>query len=749
MQVQADQIWVRRNRVREIFAFLKTLIPGLLLCLSVSSSAAQTNAKNVLVLYSFADRHDFSAFNDLKAGLERVISEPLNFYVENLEGRRFDDEVYKKYLTETLRNTYRGVRLDIVIAENDPALEFALSHREDLFPGIPIVFYDVDDFRIVGQDTWPGVTGVTAPVDVQGTIDLALHVNQDTNAVAVMIGNSPYERYWLGRIHSELLRYQGKVQEIDLVGLSPSQLLERVTALPRQTVVLFQMDRQESAEPAVGTYTLLTWIADRWPTYCVTAWYCVTHGGIGGDSYDGYRQISLLAQQFKLVLSGKQPENVPIVHDSWHRFHGNWQAIRHWHIPESALPAGSVILYRPPSFWEQYRRYVIAAAVVIALLLLLVIGLLWERARKLKAEAHLRESEKRFRVMADTTPSLVWMCDPQGKITYLNERRVAFTGRDPDAGFSDLWTTYIHPDDQKNVLDVVSHALETRRPFTNEYRLRRSDGVYRWMLDVASPRVNGDRSFAGFISSGVDVTDQKLAQQALEKVSGQLIEAQENERRRIARDLHDDICQRLALLSMELDQANRSANESADVAKQRISEIRQHCAEIAGDVQSLSHELHSSRLDYLGIVAAISGFCHEFSQQHEVSIEFAHKDVPTDLPRDISLCLFRVAQEALHNAVKYSGVSQYAVELRATAEEIQLVVSDAGAGFDVEATQGSRGLGLVSMQERVHLVQGRLHVESEPGKGTKILAVVPLTNGKEGYSEGRGIEESKSVVGAA
>src|ERR1700758_1449571 len=165
---------------------------------------------------------------------------------------------------------------------------------------------------------------------------------------------------------------------------------------------------------------------------------------------------------------------------------------------------------------------------------------------------------------------------------------------------------------------------------------RRSQIARRFPMNTgcAGSMVLNDGWFAGFIGSAIDVTDQKVAQQALEKVSGQLIEAQENERRRIARDLHDDICQRLALLSMELDQANRSANESGEVTKQRLKEIRQHCSEIAGDVQSLSHALHSSRLDYLGIVAAIRGFCHEFSKQHEVSIEFTDRDVPADLPRE-------------------------------------------------------------------------------------------------------------------
>jgi signal transduction histidine kinase len=188
---------------------------------------------------------------------------------------------------------------------------------------------------------------------------------------------------------------------------------------------------------------------------------------------------------------------------------------------------------------------------------------------------------------------------------------------------------------------------------------------------------------------------------------------------------------------MEIEQANRSSNAPAMAAKERLEEIRKHCSEIAGDVQSLSHQLHSSKLDYLGIVAAIRGFCSEFSKQHEVSIAFRDRNVPGNLHKDVSLCLFRVAQEALHNALKYSGVSEFSVEISGMTEEIRLLVRDAGVGFDVEEVRTNRGLGLVSMQERVHLVHGIFSLESQPGRGTAVLVVVPFAveNGSapEGY----------------
>ena len=370
-------------------------------------------------------------------------------------------------------------------------------------------------------------------------------------------------------------------------------------------MVLFQLRPDDFTQPAVDPIDILAAVAQRLPTYSAWQGLALDRGGVGGAYRNLPKDAVLNGEIVARVLSGERPENIPIVHDSDLQAHVDWRALQRWHIPESALPPGTVVEYRQLTFWQRDRKYILIAMVVIVAQALLIAGLLLQRARKRKAEAVLRESEERFRVMADTTPSLVWMCDARGRITYLNGRRIAFTGRIRMQGYGDNWVTYVHPDDVEHMLGTLYEALKSKQPFSQEYRLRRSDGVYRWMFDVASPRVNGDGSFGGFIGSAIDTTDQKLAQQALEKVSGQLIEAQEKERSRIARDLHDDICQRLALLSMEIEQANRASSGSAAATKPNLENIRKHCTEIAVDVQSLSHQLHSATLDFLGVVAAI------------------------------------------------------------------------------------------------------------------------------------------------
>jgi PAS domain S-box-containing protein len=686
--------------------------------------AAQAAPKNVLVLYSFTDRKYQDELEILKSTTRSRVGTPVDFHVEYLGSARFDAPGYEKGLIESLASVYGGKKIDLVIAAFYPALRLAVDHRQELFPGAPIVFSSVPPKRLEGQKLWPDVTGVTMDVDLQGTIDLALRLRPDTKNAAVVVGTAETDRYWGTVIDEDLRQHQPRLSVIDLLGLPPDQLLKKASALPPNTVVFFQAIPQEEAQPVIGTPELVSTIAQQFPTYCFID-RCLGHGVIGGSYPNPVEQEIEAGELAARVLLGEAPENIPVVHGPPARVHVDWRQLRRWNIPESALPLGAVISYRQPTFWERYGRYVGVALLLIFVQAALIIVLLWQRARNRKADLLLRESEERFRLMADTTPALVWMCDSEGAVTYLNDRRIEFTGRDLATGFEDTWSTFIHPDDLENVHAANKRGLEQRKEFSKEYRLRRHDGVYRWMLDIAAPRAHEDGSFAGFVGSAVDITDQKLAQEALEKIGGKLIEAQEEERSRIARELHDDICQRLALLSMELEQANRGSNSGRSP---KLDEIRRHCAEIAVDVQALSHKLHSSKLEYLGLAPAIRSYCREFSQQHDVNVQFAAENVPNFLPRDISLSLFRVTQEALQNALKHSGIKQFSVVLRGSGNGIQLEVSDLGAGFDVEGAKLDRGLGLVSMQERVHLVHGTFSIESAENGGTRILARVPLSD---------------------
>jgi PAS domain S-box-containing protein len=348
-----------------------------------------------------------------------------------------------------------------------------------------------------------------------------------------------------------------------------------------------------------------------------------------------------------------------------------------------------------------------------------------------RAEEAVRESEKRFRLVANTAPVMIWMSDPDKLCTYFNQPWLEFSGRPIEAELENGWAEGVHAEDLQKCLETYTQAFDQRQPFRMQYRLRRYDGEYRWIMDIGVPRLNADGSFAGYIGSCIDVTDRKLAEEALSSVSRRLIEAHEEERTWIARELHDDVSQRIALLSIELEQLKQNPADSAVEVSSRIEGARNRLADIGKDVQALSHRLHSSKLEYIGLVAAASSFCKELSEKQQIEIDFSHYDIQRSVPREISLCLFRVLQEALHNAVKHSGVRHFAVELRGTSGEIHLTVRDSGAGFDPAVGMASRGLGLISIQERLHLVKGDFSIESQPKRGTTIHARVPFSSGSD------------------
>jgi signal transduction histidine kinase len=207
-----------------------------------------------------------------------------------------------------------------------------------------------------------------------------------------------------------------------------------------------------------------------------------------------------------------------------------------------------------------------------------------------------------------------------------------------------------------------------------------------------------------------------------------MIEAQEQERTRLARELHDDIGQRISMLCMDVARLRELLHPFSAGAEARALALAVYDRVVAlgSDVHRISHRLHSSKLEYVGLAAAARTFCAELSAQHQVEVDFQQEGVPADLSRDIALTMFRVLQEALANAVKHSGATRYHVVLRGTPEVMTLDVSDEGCGFDVESALAGRGLGLLSIQERLSLVNGEAIIESAQGRGTRVRARAPL-----------------------
>ena len=338
------------------------------------------------------------------------------------------------------------------------------------------------------------------------------------------------------------------------------------------------------------------------------------------------------------------------------------------------------------------------------------------------AEQSLAESEERLRLAAKVGRMFAYSWDAATDVIERSGEAAEILGVEKEeAATGAAVSAMVHPDDKER-LEAALSKLTVENPILQiTYRILRPDGTVTYLRRDSRAYFDGRGNLKRVVGMIVDVTEHRKAEEALAKMTRQLIAAQEQERARIGRELHDDINQRLALLGIEL---QRLQDDPSQILK-RVQELRERTTEISNNVQALSHELHPSKLEYLGVVAGIRSWCREFSEHQGIEVNFK-ADVASVIPFEIGVTLLRILQEALHNAVKHSGVKRLEVQLSEHPNEIHLTISDAGKGFDIEAARQGRGLGLASMEERVRLVKGTIAIDSKPMGGTTIRVRVPF-----------------------
>jgi PAS domain S-box-containing protein len=351
---------------------------------------------------------------------------------------------------------------------------------------------------------------------------------------------------------------------------------------------------------------------------------------------------------------------------------------------------------------------------------------LLEMNRALEAQSSLLQSrEELLKIFVKNVPAGVAMLDRDMRYLQVSDRWCADYSVDSSEILGRSHYDLL-PDMPEHWREVHRRSLEGETLRADEERWDRKGGTTVWVRWEIRPWRTSSGIIGGLLIFAEDITQRKQMQDALSTISRKLIESQEQERTRIGRELHDDINQRIAMLTAELEQLQ---GDPSDV-QNRLQDLRKQMVELSNDVQGLSHELHSSKLEYLGVVSGMRSWCKEFGQRRNMVIDFK-SDVSSVLPFDIGISLFRVLQEALHNADKHSAVKRMEVELWEAPNEVHLVVADLGKGFDFEAAIRGQGLGLTSMQERVRLVGGTISIKSKPMGGTTIHVLVPFEQGRE------------------
>jgi len=359
-----------------------------------------------------------------------------------------------------------------------------------------------------------------------------------------------------------------------------------------------------------------------------------------------------------------------------------------------------------------------------------VVAMAYELSRDLGRTAQLgrelRENERQLGLATEAANLGIWSRSLPEKAIWANAQwRELFGFRKTERLDVERVAHRLHPDDRQRIHQAFTEAIRNSGHYEEEYRVVLPSGETRWIASRGN--VEFSRGQPVLIRGvALDVTRRRQAEEASLDLMRRLISAQENERMRLARELHDDVNQGLAVLAIELDILGQKPPTGSSELRVRMGELSARVKSLSSSVHELSHALHPAKLEQLGLVAAVGGLCRELGAAHKIAIEFAADEVPRAVPDDIALCLYRIAQEGLHNVIRHSGATTAKVELRWNDSELGLVVSDRGCGFESLATREQGSLGLVSMRERVRLVRGQISVESRKGEGTRIEVRVPV-----------------------
>ncbi len=573
----------------------------MLFTLLFALGAEAAGPKRVLILHSFS--RDFAPYDAIastfRTDLARRSTEPLTFVEVNLDFRRVANEKEERAYVEFLNARSDDGPPDVVVTLGPPAARFYVRHRAELFANAPLVMGALDARFSQQLPLLPGDAVVAGKLDLPALVGNILQVLPETQTIAVVVGASELERFWLGELKREFASFTSRVKFEWLNDLSLAQMQERIAKLPPHSAVLYALLIVDAAGVPHERQDALAQLHSAANAPIFGLYESELGKGIVGGPYSSQRirgeHIATATLRALHIPTDFQPQ-VDIIGSEAPVY--DWRELSRWNIDSGRLPPGSEVRYKPPSIWEEHQVAVIATTTALLLQAALITALLIQRSRRRRAE------------------------------------------------------------------------------------------------------------------------------QDAQRLGGRILTAQEDERRRLAREMHDDVTQRLAALAidaakMQHDAANSASSEALDTIRERLVELSQ-------DVHALSYRLHPAVIEDLGLVAALRVECNRIARQEPISVDFASEDIPKKVDANTAICLFRVAQEALRNVVRHANASSVEVSLRRTEGGITLAVHDNGRGLIDSGADGRASLGLVSMRERVRLVGGKLDIIGRPDHGTSVVAWVPM-----------------------
>ncbi|MDX2178998.1 MAG: ABC transporter substrate binding protein [Bryobacteraceae bacterium] len=644
-------------------------------------------------------------------------------------------------VAEDLKRRHPAELVDLVIANSSYVDDF-LNRYPNLWPGIPRVHLgtDISDTdRVFG----PNATGLKVRIEMEATIDLAVRLQPNARNVVLVGGAYASDQHFLRVVKRHLAEKYPAIQVRSLDNLPYQRQLEELGKLPPDFIAMYLTLYQDST----GAYFDIAQLAREIAQASTAPIYYSQISGVG-EGYVGCvcmewervgREAAVLALK---VLQGQNPESIPVPPTVRGPTAVDWRQLNRWGISESNLPPGTRVLFRPRNIWSEYRWYVIGAMGVVLVQALLIAGLLFQRAKRRRAEADVRESESRFRTIADSAPVMIVICNAQSNCEWCNKAWLEFTGATLADSIGLSYDSHFHPDDRRSIRDA-----SPGRPL--EMRLRGRDGEYRWVLCTQTIRAGGDK---GFIGSGIDISERKETEAALQKNRAEVAH--------LARlSLMGEL---LASISHELNQPLTSIRTNAEVAQILIGrenpdleKIRECLADIVGDDYRASEIIVRLRglakrqtqkpvsLDIESLVVEVMRLVQSDALLHKVILSVQRED-NLPLVHGDRIGLQQVLLNLLLNAVSAAQECppprrKVAVSVARAGASVQIDVRDWANG--IRADKLSRlfepffttkpdglGMGLPICKNIIESHNGRLWAENNPDEGATFHFTLPISS---------------------
>ena len=756
---------------------------GLFISAAIASGGDALKPKEVLILYSY--RHLMPINQQWDRGIRNTIEsnlrEPVTIDIEYLDFQRLNSRDYREKWLDLLRLKYGELKPDVVIPVHDPTAEFFIENHRSLFPDAAVVFCSISERMRDRLPLTSKMTGVLYRVDFRSTVECARRLLPTTRKVIVVSGAGETDLALVAGAKAAFAD-EKQIEFTYWTGVPIDELRTQASRLPTDSVILFlTFDLDRAGTFSTSSSDVLRRISSA-ASVPIFGLYdtLLGQGIVGGCLAPVEEQGKRVGEITIRVLRGESPGDIPFTGTEMNRYVFDWRQLRRWGIREQNLPEGSQVAFREPSLWEEYRAYITTGAAAILLQSLLITALLVNRRKRLRAEHSLADrlqfetslsglSARFVDVVPETVHREIKCALEQVTNLLTLDRGTVFEvssdglelratlswvragqSQAPPAIPLDsipwLWAK-LNQGDIVQFSSVAELPADAAQEKALMVRLGLKAGVAVPLKAkgtilgmVAFGQLTQERPWNETILNRLKLVGEVFAnalahtradeslcasREEARQLAGRLLTAQEDERRRLAREMHDDVTQRLAATAIAAGKFEQQF-PVADPSREAMASLKDQLIALSDDVHRISRQLHPAILDDLGLEDALRSECDRFAEREGVVTHFHCGGLPDRLPKDIALCLYRIAQEALRNVAKHAQTDRVELVLNADAEFLDLEVRDFGRGFFPEEVRCQPGLGLASMEERTRLVGGEITISSVPSQGTSITVRVPL-----------------------